>query len=146
AIASNGRLQLVDLVIKPIRGVRILGAALAGDDRPDIEAVDRVPGQLSADEFGNRREKVEAHEHLFAFSGGGDFAGPAHDARFARATFPTSAFALAQRIGSAGMIAVGQPGAIVGGEDDPGIAGNTSAVQSIQYLADRPIDLLDDVA
>src|SRR5947207_15784383 len=48
AIASNGRLELVHLVIKPISAMRIFGAAFAGDDGPDIEAVDRVFGQFSA--------------------------------------------------------------------------------------------------
>src|SRR5258706_15869755 len=107
AIAGNGRLQLVDLVIKPISRVRIFGAPLAGDDGPDIEAVEVVFGQFSADKFRDSWEKIEAHEHLLAFSAGGDFARPAHDARFARAAFPTGALALAQGIRRAGMIAIG---------------------------------------
>jgi len=57
-----------------------------------------VFGKIGADEFGDGWEEIDGHKHVFGFGAGGDFAGPAHDARFACAAFPIGAFAFAQRI------------------------------------------------
>jgi hypothetical protein len=65
AIATDNGLELVDFVIEPIRFVGIFGFAwFAGDDRPDVEAVDAVFGKIGVDEFCNGGKEVDGHEHV----------------------------------------------------------------------------------
>ncbi len=146
SIAANNRLELVIPIIEPIRSVGIFRAALARDDGPDIQAIDRVSGQVHVNEFGDGGKQVDSHEHVFAFGAGRDFAGPAHDARLARAAFPASAFALAQGISRAGMITVAKPGAVVGSENEPGFLFEPGPLESIHHPANGPVNLLDDIA
>src|SRR5258708_2543965 len=51
-ISTGDRLKLTDLVVSIVAVVGIPGAALAGDDWPDVQAVDLVFRNLGADKFG----------------------------------------------------------------------------------------------
>ena len=73
-------------------------------------------------------------------------AGPAHDARHARAAFPISYFAIAQGLGRPAVVAPVQRRAVVGGENDPGVIVQTVAVQRVQNLPDGPVNFLNHIA
>ena len=103
-------------------------------------------GKSSVNYFGDGGEKVDGHEHVFGFGAGWNFSGPTHDARFAGTAFPIGAFAFAQGVGGAGVIAVVEPWAVVGGVDDPGVFFETVAFEGVHDLADGPVDFLDDIA
>ena len=118
AVAADDRLKLILFVVVQVGVVRVGRAGLTREQWPNIKAVDCVPGQLGADEPGDGRQQVDGHEHRVGGGTGRDLTGPSHDARHAHASFPASSFALTERPGGAGMIAVGEPGAIVGREDD----------------------------
>ena len=83
---------------------------------------------------------------------GSDGAGPRESApasarRTARARRPRRRCpSFAQRPGRAGVIAVREPGPVVGGEDHERVALEPEAPERGQQLADRVVDLLDHVA
>src|SRR5438876_7902473 len=97
SIAGDGCLKLVDFIIEPVRWVWIPGPSLAADNWPHIQAINLMFRQMGADYFGDCGKQIDAHQHLFGLRARWDVPWPAHDARLARATLPTSAFALAQR-------------------------------------------------
>ncbi len=147
AIASDNSLELIDLVIEPVSLVWIFGLArFAGNDGPDVETIDAVFGEIGVNEFGDGGEEVDGHEHVFGFGAGGNFPGPAHDARFAGTTFPVGALAFAEGIGGAGVIAVAKPWAVIGGVNDPGVFFEAVAFEGVHDLADGPIDFFNDIA
>ena len=83
---------------------------------------------------------------LIALRAGRNLAGPAHDARHAVAAFPHRALAFAQRAGGAGVVAVVEPRAVVGGEDDERVVIEAVALERVEDLADRPVDFHHDIA
>ena len=66
----------------------------------------------------HRRQEVDRHRGFDADAARGDRAGPAHHAGHPHAAFPDRPFAFAEPAAGAGVVAVGQPRAVVGGEDD----------------------------
>ena len=77
---------------------------------------------------------------------GGNLARPAGDERHADAAVEGRPFPFAQRAGRAGVVAVEQPRAVVGGEHHQRVVVEAVAFQRRQDLPDRPVDLLDHVA
>ena len=71
---------------------------------------------------------------------------PAHDTRDAQPAFPACSLALAQRTSRAGVIAVAQPGPVVGREDDERILRQAVGLECPHDLAHRRVDFLDHVA
>ena len=57
----------------------------------------------------------------------GDLARKTHDARLADTALESGPLAFPERQGGARVIAVGEPGPVVGGEDDQGIVGEFQA-------------------
>ena len=78
---------------------------------------------------------------------GGNLARPAGDARLADAAVQGRPLPLAERPGRAGVIAVREPRAVVGGEHAPACSSSRPFFFSAARIcADRPVDLLDHVA
>ncbi len=95
---------------------------------------------------GESRQEVHGRGEFAAGLACRDFAGPAHQARDSMAAFPGRSLSFAKRPGGASMIAVGEPGAIVAGEDDDRILGEFQPIKSFQNLPNAPIDLRDHIA
>ena len=55
AVAADDRLELILFEVVQVGVVRVGRAGLTRQERPDIKAVDRVLGQLGADEPGDGR-------------------------------------------------------------------------------------------
>src|SRR5262245_16675041 len=71
---------------------------------------------------------------------------PACKAGHAHAPFEGRELSFAKRPGGAGMIAIAEPGSVVGAEDDERTLCQLEPVERGENLADRPIELLDHVA
>src|SRR5439155_13961008 len=63
--------------VKEIRLVWILGSWLGSQERPDVEAVDLMIGQLGADQLGERGQEVDGHRQFVAGFASRYMAGPA---------------------------------------------------------------------
>ena len=145
-LVFNNGVEFVRFVINPVALVRIFSALDAADEGEEVESIDRLRGQLCADQAGESREQIDVHAGFFADRPGGDFPGPSHHARHPHATLPRGSFALAQRIGRARMGAVGEPGAVVTRENDKGIFIETVRADRVENLPDRPVNLSDNIA
>ena len=64
----------------------------------------------------------------------------------AHAPFPGRPLAFAQQSRGAGVVAVGEPGTVVGRENHQRVLVETELPQRLQDLPDRPIEFHDDVA
>src|SRR6478672_8741085 len=99
--------------------MRRFGAGLARHERPDIAAVDEaVLRRLGAGQTGKCRQDVDRRGQLAAYRARGNLAGPAGERGLQVAAVPGRAFALAERPGAAGVIAIREPRAVVGAEED----------------------------
>src|SRR3989442_1119338 len=85
AIAGDHGLELIHFIVAVVALMRVLRAGLAGYDRPDIQPVDLVLWQVRADQLCDGRKEIDGHQHIVADCACGYLAGPAHDARLARA-------------------------------------------------------------
>ncbi len=146
AVAARHRLKLALVKVREVSLVRILRALFPSNQRPHIEAVNFVFGQIRPNKFCDGRKQVNRHQHRVAGFAGGNFPGPAHDARHAGAAFPTSALAFAQWRGGARVVAVAEPRAVVAGEDDQGIIFELVLLECLEDFADAPVNFHDDIA
>jgi len=127
--------------------VRGFGSFFAAHQRPDIFAVDdAVLRNFSAREICDGGENVDGHCHLIADGACRDLSGPGHDAGLALSAVPGGPFAFAEWQCGAGVIAVGEPGAVVGGEDDQRVFFEAVFFESLTNLADGPVDFHDHIA
>jgi hypothetical protein len=95
--------------------------------------------------MGDGGQHVDGHHHGVGGGASGNLGGPFHEARDAGAALPAGAFALAQRPGAASVLAVAEPGAVVGGEDDPGVVFEAVLFERVHNLADGPVHLHHDI-
>ena len=72
--------------------------------------------------------------------------GPPRDERYAHATLEGRALAFAKAARRPGVIAVRQPGPVVGREDDERVVVEVRALDGVEDPADRPVDFRDHVA
>ena len=71
--------------------------------------------------------------------------GPLHHAGHPDTAFETRPLPLTKWPSTAGVFAIAQPRAVVGGEDDEGILLQAILLQGLEHLAHRPVNFFDDV-
>lgn len=125
AVPRDDGLQLVLRVIKSVIGMGVGCGFGAGKQGHDVFPIDGMIGQFGPDVLGQGGQDVDGHEHCIAGGACWDLLRPAHDAGDAFAAFPGGSFALAQGTGGAAVIAIAEPRAVVGGENDQGVVGET---------------------
>ena len=125
--------------------MRRLRPGFPAQQRPDILAVDRLFRQRRPRQGRQSREDINRSRHLPADRPSRDFPGPAHQAGHPDATFPTGPLGLAEGSGTARMIAIDRPRAIITGEDHEGVFIETLGLQSRQDFTHRPVDFLDHI-
>jgi ACS family hexuronate transporter-like MFS transporter len=88
----------------------------------------------AAHQPGNGWQQIDRHDRLGAHPPGRDPARPTHHARHAHPALPDRPFPLAQRPRTPGMVSIRQPGPIVGGEDDEGVALEAAFLERVHEL------------
>ena len=94
--------------------VGVLGSGLVGDEAPDVSAVDLVGREFGSGQAGEGREEIDGGEGSGGDGSWFDLAGVAGDAGAADASVEAGGFGFAIG-GLAGVVAVGGPGAVIGG-------------------------------
>ena len=138
-------LQVVagEIIMRFARGL----LRLTEQDRRDIAAVDdRRRGHGAAGERDKRRQEVDRRGDGVVDGSRGHATRPPREGRHAHAAFPRRALAAAERTSTATIGALGQPRAVVGSEDHERVLIEALRTQSIEHLADAPIDFLDPIA
>lgn len=115
----------------------------AEEHRGDVDAVDfSIGGQRGAGEFGERREDIDHGGDRIRRGAGGNVAGPPSEAGDPNATFEGGALAAAER--GVGGALLGRA-AVVGYEEDKGVAVEAEIAKCTEDLADTPIDFLNPI-
>ncbi len=70
---------------------------------------------------------------------------PAHHTGHPDTAFETRPLPLTKRPSTASVLAIAQPRAVVGGEDDEGILLQAILPQGLEHLAHRPVDFFDNI-
>jgi hypothetical protein len=94
---------------------------------------------------GESGQDVDGTEGAGGTGAGRDETGEFDEARAADTAIETGAFGFAEG-GFAGVMAVGDPGAVIGGEENEGMIGDLGGIQGIEDFADGPIEFHHDVA
>ena len=106
----------------------------------------RSPAGLRAGKLRDRGQQIDGHRRRARVRAFRDATRPARDERHADAALECRPLALAEVPGRAGVIAVGQPRTVVGGEDHQRVVVEAGALHRVEDLPDGPVDLRDDVA
>ncbi len=127
-----------------MRGARL---GIAREHRPDVAPVDDpVRRRFGARERREGRQDVDRHGGRGGRPARRDPPGPAGDEGNAHAAVEYGPLPLAQGPRRSGVVAVGEPGPVVRGEQDHGAPVDPEPAQGLQHLPDGPVDLRDHVA
>ena len=133
------------VVVGEVRGVRVFCCRICGEEREDALAIDAMVWQGGICNGGDGGEDVDGHERFGAGGVCWDSSGPTHDAGDAGAAFEARAFAFAEGCGGSGVISVGEPRPVIGGEDDEGVVLESVPFECGENLTDCVVDLHDDI-
>ena len=111
------------------------------DEIDNAFTVDLVVRQFGPDQLRDRWQNVDRHRRRAADGVGRYGSGPPHERAFTATTVEHRALALAERRGRAGVVAVTQPRAVVGGEDDERVFVELVFAERVEDPADAPVDL-----
>ena len=121
------------------------GLCFLGEECGDVHAVDfLVVTEWLVGELGDGGEEVDGGGEFGAGGVGRNAAGGPHDAGDALSAFEVGSFAVAEWFGGAAVVFKMQPGAVVGGEDDVGVVGETFLADGVHEAADLGVDVFDD--
>ena len=115
-ISTDDALE-VSAVGEGIIGLRRLGILRAGDEWPYVLAINRVLGQWCFREVRDRGQEIDRTPSRLGDAARREFARIFGQAGTAYASIKARAFRFAERRGAC-MVSVGDPGAIVRGEDE----------------------------
>ncbi len=125
--------------------VRVHRAGLAGDQVPDVLAIDRIARRRRTRQVRDGGQQIERTPRALRNRTALDAARKPHRAGAADSPVEARTLGLAVRR-RAGMVPVGSPRSVVRCEEDEGVVLHTSGFQRPGDLADRPVDLHHDIA